>query len=126
MTPGQAIRAAMLGASEVTDLVEKRIYPSRLPANVAFPAVVYTVISSIPEATFEGDAETELVDSRVQIDCYAKGYDDAQALGRVIAVFLTQLDDQDLRVQLLDSRDLFEDDTTLHRVSMDFGVWAGR
>jgi hypothetical protein len=126
VSPGQAVRDVLVADPTVAGLVAGRVYPGLIPPRAAFPAIVFTVVSQVPEETFEGTAATALVDSRVQIDCYAKSYDDAQKLAEAVDDALTELDDQLLRVVRLDSRDLFDDELLLHRVSTDFSVWRGR
>jgi hypothetical protein len=124
MSPGQRVHAALLDSSAVTALAGARIYPMQLPPNVALPAVVYSVISKIDQESFESSTATTLKQSRVQVDSYAKQYVDAQALADAISDYLTALADAAIVVEFADSRDLFENDTLLHRVSADFMVWS--
>jgi hypothetical protein len=124
VSPGQAVREALKDSDAVKAIAGERVFPSRLPPNITLPSVVYTVVSSMPEAAFDTPESDSIKQTRVQIDSYAKDYDKAHELAEAIAKFLSELDDQDLRVSFADSRDLFENDTMLHRVSADFWVWS--
>lgn len=124
MSPGKAAHNALLNSAAVVAIAGTRFYPSRLPPNVTFPAVVYTVVSKISEDSFQTSTAETLKQSRVQIDSYARAYDDAQALAEAISNYLTALEGAEVVVEFLDSRDLFENDTLLHRVSADFTVWS--
>lgn len=127
MSPGQAVRDVLLADARVTAKVVDRIFPLRIPqTSTKFPAIVFVVVSTNVQETFDTVADAALSDSRVQIDCYAREYDDAQELAEAVDDVLTELDDQDMRVVKLDTRDLYEDDTRLHHVSADFSVWRGR
>ena len=86
--PGKALYHLLTNASGVTDIVSTRIYPVTAPQGTAFPFVVYSTISSIPQNTKDVPAAVDHV--RLQIDCYAKstasisGYDQAEQLAAAV------------------------------------------
>jgi hypothetical protein len=55
--------------AQVAALVADRIYPSRMPDAVSFPALVVTKAGGVGSYTLQGDAGIE--QGRVQVDCYA-------------------------------------------------------
>jgi hypothetical protein len=121
---GDAIFAALSADSTINSMVGTRIYPNRIPQGprpVNFTAVVYQVISDIPANAITGSAADRLRNARVQIDCYAKRYEDGQALADAVDAVVTT--NQALRGWRDLSRDFFENDEELHRVSMDVFVW---
>jgi hypothetical protein len=124
VSPGQQVRDALLNSAAVQAIAGTRIYPMRLPPNATFPAVVYTVISKIPVPAFGNATAGTLKQSRLQVDSYAREYDDAQDLAGAIEDYLTALTGAGITVEFADSRDLFENDTQLHRVNADFIVWS--
>lgn len=126
MSPGEAVKLVLAADSRVTDRVAQRIFPVRIPEGVVtWPVVVYTVISQVPQDTFESDGGV-FTESRVQIDCYARQYLDSDLLAEAVEDVLLELDSQAMRVLKLDRRDLFESEALLHRASLDFSVWRTR
>lgn len=125
MSPGEAVRAALVANGTLMALVGGRIYAGRMPQNVTLPAVVYTGISNVPEETFESQPATVLSNARVQVDCYAARYEVAHQVAEVVDDVLSALSG-DMTASRLDSRDIYENETSLHRVSVDFSVWRGR
>lgn len=127
MSPAQAVKDVIAADSVLVSYVGKKIYPLRVPDAVPAPFVVVTGISEDVQGTFEANTAGTLRASRVQVDCYHKQYDSAQAMAEAAEYALERFSDADgLRAFKIDVRDLFEDDTLLHRVSMDFTIWRGR
>jgi hypothetical protein len=58
------------------------------------------------------------------VDCFAKKYVDAQALADAVAGALGSLTGSELASTLLLRSDQYEDETEVHRVSMDFSMWG--
>lgn len=112
---GEQLRALIVADPAIVALVVGRVFPGKLPQGVAMPAIRYTVVSDVPSLTFDGAGE--LRRARVQVDAYAKRYLDAQALADALegAVGGSQSD-----WLLVARRDGYEDETELHRVSLDF------
>ncbi|MFD2175937.1 tail completion protein gp17 [Rhodobacter lacus] len=73
----QALRA-LLG----TVIGAEKIAWGRLPQGTALPAVVLHLIDHVDGMTMQGP--DGLWRGRVQVDCYAPGYDDAEALARAV------------------------------------------
>lgn len=73
--------------------VGDRVYPLSQPQNVTLPAIVYRVISDLPEVT-HSDAKDHPTytgirysKARVQFDCLGETYDDAEALADELLQF---------------------------------------
>lgn len=122
MTHLQAIRAQLVAASSVTDLVGSRIYPQKAPQGAADPLVVLTTISAVPEATFTGAPSALLEAATVQVDCYAKTYLGAHEVATAIDDVLGALSGPTISAVRAGQRDLYDDRTESHRVSSDYTV----
>jgi len=125
MSIGDSIFQALSADATVTGLVGARIYPNRIPQgprSISYTAIVYQVVSDVPQNAFTGDASTRLRNARVQIDCYAKLYDDAQAVADAVDLVVTTV--ASLKGWTETRRDLYDDEAQLHRVSMDVFVWV--
>lgn len=127
---GETIRGILIANSGVTTLIAQRVYPNELPPNATLPAIVYNVVSDVPENSFTGLTSTTTKNARVQVDCYASpttngdgAYKQVHALARAVELALGDVADSDLACVLEDTRDLYDNVTQYHRVSMDFSVW---
>jgi hypothetical protein len=121
---GDLLYAALSGDATVTGLVGTRIYPNKIPQGpraMTFTAIVYQVVSDLPQNALTGDASNRLRNARVQVDCYAKKYDTAQAIADAVDTVVTK--DTTLNGWREISRDFYEDEAELHRVSMDVLLW---
>lgn len=117
----QATRAELIAAAGVTALVGERIYALKAPQAGQAPFVILGVVSAVPQNAFEAGAR--LVESRLQVDAYAKTYLEARAIDAAVTAALTQLHRSDLAFWKTNERDLYDNETSLHRVSCDFSVW---
>lgn len=79
-------RTYLLTKSTVTDLVgtgdNARVYPGFAPQGVSLPHVVLNTISDVSDHDMDG--ANGWTEARVQVDCYARTVDDAEALAEVI------------------------------------------
>jgi hypothetical protein len=127
VSPAEAVRELLVTVTGITTTVGTRIYPVVAPPQTPPPFVVVTQITEDVTASFDASDASTLRAGRVQVDFYAKQYDRAHLLAEAAEDALEAADEVDgLRAFKLDSRDLFEAETLLHRVSMDFNVWFGR
>lgn len=69
------IFAALTGDATVAGLVVARVYPQKLPQSPTLPALTYGIVSRVPT-----EANTELFDCRIQLDCWASSYAGASVL----------------------------------------------
>lgn len=122
-TLGQTVRDLLIGDSAVAAIVVARVFPNTLPQNSVLPAIVYQGVSDVPENSLNGTVSTTVKSARVQFDCYARTYAEAKALEVAVESALGDVTDSDLSISLEVSRDLYDDVTQYHRVSMDFIIW---
>lgn len=120
----EAVKAALAADTQVAAAVGARVYPLRLPQNVAFPAVVLGEVSNVPANTLAGLAGATTT-TRLQVDVYAKSYPEAASVTQLIDAALARLRGPApaLTVWREVSRDLFDDELALYRRSSDFSVW---
>jgi len=122
MSVGDTVFTALSNDATVSGIVATRIYPNKMPQGprpVNFTAIVFQVISDVPANALTGSSTNRLRNARVQIDCYAKLYDDAQTLADAVDAVVTTT----LNGWREMSRDLYEDEPELHRVQMDALIW---
>jgi len=82
----EQLRAILLAASSVTDIVGNRINWGSIPQGQNYPSVAMHVIDEISESTMTGP--DGLFQGRVQIDCYALTYGQSKVLARAIIATL--------------------------------------
>lgn len=125
MTLGEALFSVLTGYAPLTALVGQRVFPGRIPQESATPALRYSVISGVPASSLSGAHADTAKGSRVQVDAYARTYLEARSVADAVQLALGDLAQPTpgLSAWLLGERDLFDDVTQLHCVSMDFNVW---
>ena len=114
--------------SGLSNLVETRIYPGRLPdpASGHVPAVVYQLVSSPRMVAHDGVLpDTE---SRYQFDAWATTHVTAtDVAGQLTAALLGYTGDMGSTSVAIPRRtnefDSYEDDTGLYRVTVEFIIW---
>jgi hypothetical protein len=78
----QGLRSYLLANASIAAIVGTKVYPLRLPQKVDLVppscAIVLTLVDDIGEAHLRGP--NALSRARIQVDCWAKQYDDAVAL----------------------------------------------
>jgi hypothetical protein len=117
-TFGETLRAALVASPAVVAIVVGRIFPNVIKQGTTMPAIRYTVVDDVPWHTLaDGYSRTR---ARVQVDAYAKKYLDAHALAAAVVGAVGVFTGPAVTAVLLSKRDGFEDETELHRVSMDF------
>jgi hypothetical protein len=134
LTLGEQLRTLLLADSTVSGLVGTRVYPGVMPealpnAQPTLPAIVYTVVDDVPQNALAEAASARLYNARVQMDCYARAtssggaYATAHQVAAAVQNVIGNLTDPALNSTAATRRDLYDNTTTYHRVSMDFTVW---
>lgn len=95
-----------------------RIYPQVAPDAPTTPYIVYQRVSANSENVLSGS--TGLINTRVQIDCYATTYVEVQALAAQVDALMSGWSVQNVSNP---AQDAFEPDVRLHRVILDYSVW---
>lgn len=100
-------------------LVSGRCYPLNAPDPVAKPYITFQVISNIPSVSLDGPNGTE--NRRIQIDIWASTYGAAKTLENSVKAAMVAASFVNVP---LSTGDLYENDTQLYRVSMDYSIWT--
>lgn len=123
------LSALLLAHTALTALVGTRITPSVRQQATDLPAVIFTRISGQREYHYGG--ASNLTQSRVQIDCYGATWPQAKSVARAVIGCLNGFNGTPtssvIRSAMLDSERHFyegEDPETVHRISLDFNIWA--
>jgi len=120
----------MLANAALTALVSTRINWQFRPQGGLLPAIVLHRISGVRDYAMEGP--TGLVESRVQIDCWASTHLSAITVAQAVRTLLSGIrrtfGDMQFQGVFIDSeRHDFEKEGNaaedFHRVSMDFKIW---
>jgi hypothetical protein len=118
----ESLVSYLLASSGLAALVGTRVYWTRAPQNVAKPYAALQRVSGNRDYHMLGPSG--LVESRVQIDCYAVTALTAEALARAVDAALSGWHADDIRGVFRDSmRDLPTDTgsgETAARVSLDY------
>ena len=80
-----SFRALLLGDTTVTQLSGGRVYPLVLPEDAPQPAIVYGTVGGNGDQQLDGIGTRRL---RMQIDCYASRYKDAESLRTAVCAVL--------------------------------------
>ena len=100
-------------------LVTGRCYPMFAPDPVTKPYIVYQVISDVQESNLDGYAG--ISNKRIQVDVYSTTYGGSKTLASSVKTSMSNASFSNIH---LSSQDLYEQDTQLYRISMDFSIWS--
>lgn len=122
----EGLGAFLAADATLTGLVSTRIYSMRMPQTPTLPAVVFYRISNRRELVQNGDAG--YARTRFQIDCWGSTYSSVKGVAdavrqRMQAYSGTMSGLTVQRVAHLNDNDVFEEDTEIFGVSMDFEIW---
>jgi hypothetical protein len=103
-------------------LVSNRVYAQFLPQDSTFPAITYSTISGVRNYHHSGQSYAE---HRIQIDCWAEGYLEAKNVAVQVRTALSgytgTFDSKSvMSCFLLNETNLYDMDTQLYRVILDF------
>lgn len=127
----QALKTKLLATTAVTDLITARLYPMRAPDDATFPFLIYKLISSSRD--YSHDGAVGLVESRFNIECRARVYEDAVALADAVRLTLSGTTgtwgDRDIgNCELINESDGFDfiagaDEEDCYVIPLDFTIW---
>jgi len=95
-----------------------RVYRNAAPQGAAEPRITFARATNAPVVSLSGRSGLDQV--RLQVDCWAKRAEDAQALAHQVRLLLEA---QPFKALMQNDFSAFEPDTKLHRWSMDFRCW---
>ena len=119
--------AALIVADYLTDpaiaaLVGDRWAFAELPANTAYPAIRYSVISDVPVSTVAALAERQRNQTRVQVDIYAANISTIESIAAALRQTLHfQHATTVAGYYVVDARQVYSGGVTRDR---DAGVWS--
>jgi hypothetical protein len=96
------------------------VFPIVATQDAPYPHITYQRISSRNENVMDGNGSTPISNCRMQIDVWAKTYAQAQALNDHVATAMKGWSVQNVQIS---SRDLYESDVKIYRMSMDYSIW---
>ena len=105
------------GNNELKNLISTRIFPLIIPEKSTMPCIVYTVINDKDNASLQGDIYSN--DVTVQIDCYSSKYAQVKEVKEAVKEALYKFS---YYPHDLNSMDIYEEDTKLHRQSINFKI----
>ena len=128
MTIKDEIFTRLTGHSGLSALIDKRVFPGKLPQKYTLPAIVYQKITS--PHLYSHDGEAGLAFPRFQVSCMADDPDEAEDVAIQVQAALSGYSDKELTTPveasfLLNELEDYEPDTKIYRVIMDFRIWHG-
>lgn len=119
-----SIAASLLNASVVTAVVGPRRALSQLPQNTTMPAIVYQIVSTVPDATIGGTATdgAQLLISRVQVTALATT---VQGVADLLAAVMLALNFRSGTIGGHSVASVVRDVATPIGRDVEAGVWCG-
>lgn len=121
MSLESALVAHLKADSAITAICADRITPLVRDRDGTLPAATYQRLAGIPATDLDG-LDGNLIEARMQIDCWARGYDEVRALAEAIRTRLQTAASTFHAVTHFD-QDFYEDDTRIFQVSLDITIW---
>jgi outer membrane murein-binding lipoprotein Lpp len=109
-----ALETLLNGATDAAD----RIYPNAAPSKPGRPYIICLRAAANSENVLAGNAN--LINTRMQIDCYADTYAAVQTLAAQIDALMRGWTLQNVSYP---AQDQFEPDVRLHRVILEYSIW---
>lgn len=122
---GAAIRKILTDNPDFTAIAGTSVYPLRVPQSKTFPAVTYQIISNSPTYCKQGDVGLDR--KRIQINIFAKHYDQQEALAGIIRTSLSGysgliMGSDILAIKYETETDLFENGAETYFKTQDFTI----
>lgn len=84
----ELVIAALLNVPGVTALVGTRKAASQLPQGTTYPAIVYTVVSCVPEPNLDYSNDAQLARARIQVNALARSVPELKSIQSAIRTAL--------------------------------------
>lgn len=121
MTFEAALKEHLQGSSGITALLVERITPQPVPQSSAMPAITYVIVGDAPQTDLSG-VDGELIQVRVQIDCWSKNHQECMQLAELVRVRM-QTAHASFKAVPLSALEDYERATQRHRLSREFSCW---
>jgi hypothetical protein len=114
-------------SSEMSDVLESRIYPGKVPEPGIFPAIAWNRISTRRVRTYDKFEDFDAFGFvRVQFDCWARDYDEAVYVGESLLAALSgyggMMSGALVTAHAVNEFDTHDSTTKLYRRTLDFEV----
>lgn len=106
----------LLADTDITDIIDDRIWTTWLPEKTRFPAITCNYESDNPENTFLGEATLTRETITVNLWC-----DDKETLVTLYEAVKKQMDGWAVR---LNKVDLSDEEQRQYRFAVDYSVWG--
>ena len=115
-----ALRDRLVADGTVAGLVSTRIYAFQIEQDCTLPAISFQHIGDDPQNDLDGS--TVVNNQHWEVDCWADSYSEASTLADAVeaAVLATGADFTAVRT---DRGALFENQTGLYVITLDFSLW---
>lgn len=125
MNIGNAIYSILYADSSVNSIVFDKIFPIDAPDLRAFPYVTYQVISTNPHNN--KDRLPSITTLRLQIDCFAQTYQEAQtladAVNNALSFYYGSVSEIDIDIIVFeDENDLHDPKSKIFRKEQDYMI----
>lgn len=122
----QALVSYLLN-TELTNLIDNRLFPLILPQDAKLPAVTYQQVSIPRTLSLKGTGDK--AQPRFQFSCWASNYSEGQAVANKLRNLLdgfSGLMGENVRtsVRVASEREDYESETGRYRVDIDFLIWC--
>jgi len=125
-----ALKTALVENATVNGYVVGRVFYNIAPQDVATPYIVFSRVSGPRE--YSHDGATGLYRARFQFSAFAESYYEAKSIAVAIQGVLSGASGQlvadpndTIGASFLDNElDLYEEDTKLHHIAVDYLVWV--
>lgn len=115
------LRNYLLEQEKLTDLINTRIYPGWIPKDAIMPSVAFLIVSG------SRHHDIDVAFPRVQLSVFAKRYLEAKEIASEIIKGLRRYkgmmgSTSVLQIVLESEYDMYESDTKLHHIAIDFKI----
>lgn len=100
-----------------------RVYSQLMPQDSAMPTIVMSKQSQIRENLLDDNGTDGVDNQRCRFNIYAKTLAECETVKTQISLALAAHDNTNFKAVEVFQLDLYEDDTHLYRVSIDFSIW---
>lgn len=115
------LRNYLLEQESVTDLIGNRFYPGWIPKNAVMPSVAFFIVSG------SRYHDIDIAYPRVQMSIFSKRYLEAKKIASNIINCLRRFkgimgDTKIIQIVFENEHDMFESDTEIHHIAVDFKI----
>lgn len=119
--PVKRVKARLADSAELSaEVPAARIFYNWLHQGAMLPAISMIPVGDTPQNSTRGETSTKNV--RIQIDVWARSYRKAEAI-RDLVIEAMAPEGSDFTAVRNGARPLYEDETDLHRYTLDYSLW---